>query len=62
MSRKFNFSFNPFRGLAHDELVLSYLYMTDHEDHEGVSLVAEAYDEDTFMDLRPFGIATRDFQ
>ena len=62
MSRKFNFSFNPFRGLAHDELVLSYLFMSDANDHEGVALVAEAYDEDTFIDLRPFGIATRDFQ
>ena len=62
MKNYFNKFFNPFRGLAHDELVLSYLYMSDHRDHEGVALVAEAYDEDTFIDLRPFGIATRDFQ
>lgn len=62
MSRKFNFSFNPFRGCSHDELVLAYLFMSDEHDREGVALVADAYDEDTFIDLRPFGISTRDFQ
>lgn len=62
MSRAFKFSFNPFRGCSHEELVLAYLFMSDEQDHEGVALVADAYDEDTFIDLRPFGIATRDFQ
>jgi len=62
MSRKFNFSFNPFRGCSHQELVLAYLFMNDAHDYEGVALVADAYDEDTFIDLRPFGISTRDFQ
>ena len=62
MKNYFNKFFNPFRGLAHDELVLSYLFMSDADDREGVALVADAYDEDTFIDLRHFGIATRDFQ
>ena len=62
MSRDFKHSFNPFRGCSHEELVLAYLFMSDEYDHEGVALVAEAYDEDTFIDLREFGISTRDFQ
>jgi len=62
MRKYFNKFFNPFRGCSHDELVLSYLHMSDAEDREGVAMVADAYDEDTFIDLRPFGIATRDFQ
>ena len=62
MRTLFNRFFNPFRGLAHDELVLSYLCMSDADDREGVAMVAEAYDEDTFIDLRPLGISTRDFQ
>jgi len=62
MKSLFNRFFNPFRGLAHDELVLSYLHMSDANDYEGVAMVAEAYDEDTFIDLRPFGISTRDFK
>ena len=62
MRNYFNKFFNPFRGCSHDELVLSYLFMSDANDREGVALVADAYDEDTFIDLRPFGISTRDFQ
>ena len=62
MSRSFKFSFNPFRECSHDELVLAYLFMNDEYDYEGAALVADAYDEDTFIDLRSFGIATRDFQ
>ena len=62
MRNYFNRFFNPFRGLAHDELVLSYLYMSDTNDREAVAMVAEAYHEDTFIDLRSFGISTRDFQ
>ena len=62
MRNYFNKFFNPFRGCSHEELVLAYLFMSDEHDYEGVALVAEAYDEDTFIDLRPFGISTRDFQ
>lgn len=58
----FNHSFNPFRGLCHEELVISFLYMTDCGDAEGVALVMDAYDEDTFLDLSDFGISTRDIQ
>ena len=55
-------NFNPFRGLYHDELVLAYLQFTACDDVEAVALVCDAYDEDTYLDLTPFGISTRDFQ
>jgi len=54
--------FNPFRGCSHEELVLAYVQFSGYADREAVALVAEAYDEDTFIDLREFGISTRDFQ
>ena len=60
MSRSFNFNFNPFRGCSHDELVLAYTYMADCGDSEGCALVADAYDEDVWIDLTAFGISTSD--
>jgi hypothetical protein len=54
--------YNPFRGLSHDELVLSFLYFVECGDAEAVSLVSDAYDEDTYIDLRPFGISTSDYK
>ena len=62
MRNYFNKFFNPFRGCSHEELVLAYLQYSYDADREAVALVAEAYDEDTFLDLRSFGISTRDFQ
>ena len=62
MRSYFNRFFNPFFGCSHEELVLAYLHMSDADDLEGVAMVAEAYHEDTFIDLRSFGISTRDFQ
>jgi len=57
----FNKHFNPFRGLSLDELIESYLYFSAVEDSEAVSLVADAYDADIYMDLRSFGIGSSDF-
>jgi hypothetical protein len=57
----FNKYFNPFRGLSVEELIESYLYFHIVEDKEAVSLVADAYDEDIYIDLRDFGIATTDY-
>jgi|TARA_R100000479_G_scaffold18121_1_gene6893 hypothetical protein len=62
MMSDFNERFNPFRGLYHDELVIAYLQFTACDDVEAVALVCDAYDEDTYLDLTPFGISTRDFQ
>tara|TARA_R100001440_G_scaffold24808_1_gene40281 strand:+ start:600 stop:770 length:171 start_codon:yes stop_codon:yes gene_type:complete len=53
--------YNPFRGLCHEELVLAYLQYSDDEDNEAVSLVAVAYDEDTYIDLTEFNIGTSDY-
>jgi len=44
-----------------EELIESYLYFHIVEDKEAVSLVADAYDEDIYIDLRDFGIATTDY-
>ena len=62
MQSNFNKRFNPFRGLCHEELVLSFLYFVECNDVEAVALVCDAYDEDTYLDLTCFGISTRDFQ
>ena len=50
-------NYNPFRGLCHEELVLSFLYFVECDDVEAVALVCDAYDEDI---RRPteFGIGT----
>jgi hypothetical protein len=34
--------------------------MSDANDHEGTALVAEAFNEDVWMDLREFNIGTAD--
>jgi|LULE01.1.fsa_nt_gb hypothetical protein len=60
MSSDFKHSFNPFRGCSPDELVLAYCFMSDANDHEGTALVAEAFNEDVWMDLREFNIGTAD--
>jgi len=44
-----------------DELTESYVYFSAVEDSEAVSLVADAYDADIYMDLRSFGIGSSDF-
>jgi hypothetical protein len=46
---------NPFVGMSVDELTESYVYFSAVEDSEAVSLVADAYDADIYMDLRSFG-------
>ena len=59
----FNNYFNPFRGLSHEELVESYVYYSAiGDDTEAIELVGEAFDEDTYIDLTPFQISTRDYQ
>jgi len=52
---------NPFVGMSVDELTESYIYFSAVEDSEAVSLVADAYDADIYMDLRSFGIGSSDF-
>jgi hypothetical protein len=52
---------NPFVGMSVDELTESYVYFSHIEDVEAVSLVADAYDADIYMDLRSFGIGSSDF-
>ena len=54
-------NYNPFRGLCHEELVLSFLYFVECADVEAVALVCDAYDEDTYVDLTEFGISTSDY-
>ena len=56
----FNEYFNPFRGLCHEELVEAYVYYAGCGDREATSMVADAYNEDTWVDLSEFGIGTSD--
>ena len=53
---------NPFIGMSTDELALAYVRFSEFNDKEAVELVCEAYDEDTYADLRTFNISTRDFK
>ena len=53
---------NPFRGMSHKELVMSYLIFSAMEDIEAVHMVSDAFDADVYIDLREFGISTTDFQ
>ena len=53
---------NPFRGMSHKELVMSYLIFSAMEDIEAVHMVSDAFDDDVYIDLREFGISTTDFQ
>ena len=53
--------FNPFRELCMDEKVLAYEYFTDVQDTEALRLIEDAWDEDIYIDLRSFGITTRDY-
>lgn len=60
MMSDFNERFNPFRGLCHEELVEAYTYYSAWNDREATDMVASAYNEDVWMDLRDFGIGTSD--
>jgi len=53
---------NPFNGMSHKELVMSYLIFSAMEDREGLHMVSDAFDADVYIDLREFGISTTDFQ
>ena len=53
---------NPFVGMSTDELALAYVQFSESNDREAVEWVCEAYDEDTYVDLRTFDISTRDFK
>ena len=52
---------NPFAEFSHDELVLAYVNFSCMKDVEAIDLIVEMYDIDTYIDLTPFGISTRDF-
>jgi hypothetical protein len=53
--------FNPFRELCADEKVLAYEHFADTDDREALRLIEDAWDEDVYIDLRSFGITTRDY-
>ena len=53
--------FNPFRELCAEEKVLAYEYFTGTDDREALRLIEDAWDEDIYIDLRSFGITTRDY-
>ena len=53
--------FNPFRELCADEKVLAYEHFADTDDREALRLIEDAWDEDVHIDLRSFGITTRDY-
>jgi len=53
---------NPFNGMSHKELVMSYLIFSVMEDEEAIHMVSDAFDVDVYIDHREFGISTTDFQ
>ncbi len=53
--------FNPFRELCADEKVLAYEYFTNCKDTEALRMIEDAWDDDIYIDLRCFGITTRDY-
>ena len=53
---------NPFNGMSHKELVVSYIIYSVTDDVEAVRMVSDAFDADVYLDLREFGISTTDFQ
>lgn len=53
--------FNPFRELNAEEKVLAYECFSDTDDREALRLIEDAWDEDVYIDLRSFGITTRDY-
>lgn len=48
--------YNYFLEFTLSELVDAYVYFTHIHDYEGCMLVAEAFNENTVLDLRNFGI------
>jgi len=53
--------FNPFRELNAEEKILAYENFTYTDDREALRLIEDAWDEDIYIDLRMFGITTRDY-
>ena len=53
--------YNPFRELNAEEKILAYENFTHTDDREALRLIEDAWDEDVYIDLRSFGITTRDY-